>query len=53
MPIFYPPPKELLSAMLIDGDMTIESETVRFFPDIELSVDATLEIPVDAEAEII
>ena len=53
MPLFNPPPREIVETVLLDFDVTVESGTVRFFPDFELAVDATFEIPVDGGAEII
>ena len=53
MPLFNPPPTRLEDFVLIENDITVDSGTVRFFPDFELAVDATLEIPVDAGAEVL
>lgn len=53
MPLFRAKVHEIIELDVIATDIEVESGTVRFFPDFELAVDASIEVPIDSAIEIL
>jgi hypothetical protein len=53
MPLFNPPPREIVGAAVILDLVEVDPETVQVFTSPDLDIEGAIDIPLDGAVEII